>query len=153
MGKCMYHVHMTHWKSIRIVYGWTSALLPIRGLTLSSLTFWSGLYRKSIMKILSWAGKKFYNIRARMAMKCQGNEVKKNLQEIIIIIIIKLNWTAPCANVSSGICGQRRPRLDCASAQSDLGLRCPLAESLDTRECMNGEQRLGLYFAHLQGVN
>ena len=42
---------------------------------------------------------------------------------------------------SSGICGQRRPRSDCASAQSDQGLQCPLKESLDTREWMNGEQR------------
>ena len=29
------------------------------------------------------------------------------------------------------------------SAQSDQGLHCPLTESVDTTECMNGEQRLG----------
>ena len=28
-----------------------------------------------------------------------------------------------------GICGERRPRSDCASAQSDQDLRCPLSES------------------------
>ena len=39
-------------------------------------------------------------------------------------------WAAPCENVSSCICGQRRPR----SAQSDQGLHCPLTESLDTTE-------------------
>ena len=43
-----------------------------------------------------------------------------------------------CENVF-GICGQRRPRSDCAPAQSDLGLHCPLAESLDSTECMNGD--------------
>ena len=42
--------------------------------------------------------------------------------------------------MSFGICGQRRPRSACASAQADHGLRCPLTESLDTTECINGEQ-------------
>ena len=32
----------------------------------------------------------------------------------------------------SSICGQRRPRSDCASAQSDLGLRCSLTQSFNT---------------------
>ena len=42
------------------------------------------------------------------------------------------------------ICGQRRPRSDCASALSDQGLHCPLTESsLDTTECMNGDQMSG----------
>ena len=48
------------------------------------------------------------------------------------------------------ICGQRRPRSDCANAQSDLGLRCLLTESVDTTECMNGEQRPECYFAFAQ---
>ena len=48
------------------------------------------------------------------------------------------------------VCGQRRPRSDCADAQSDLGLQCPLTESLDTTECMNGEHRPGQYFAPAQ---
>ena len=30
------------------------------------------------------------------------------------------------------LCGQKRPRTDCACAQSDLGLHCPLTESLNT---------------------
>ena len=51
---------------------------------------------------------------------------------------------------SLGICGQRKPRSACASAQSDQGLHCPLTESLDTTECMNGEQGTGWYFAHAQ---
>ena len=47
-------------------------------------------------------------------------------------------------NASSGICGLRRPRSDCASAQSDQGLRCPLTESsLDTRDCVNRQQMHG----------
>ena len=33
-----------------------------------------------------------------------------------------------------GVCGQRRRRSDCASAQSDQSLRCPLAESLGSIE-------------------
>ena len=49
-------------------------------------------------------------------------------------------WAAPLKNVSSGICGQRRPRTACASAQSDQDIRCPLAESVNTIECINGEQ-------------
>ena len=48
-------------------------------------------------------------------------------------------WATPCENMSTGICGQRMPRSDCASAQSDQGLRCPLTESLDTIECNNGK--------------
>ena len=46
--------------------------------------------------------------------------------------------------------GQRRPRSDCADAQSDQGLRCPLTESLDTTEYMTEKQGPGLYFAHAQ---
>ena len=46
--------------------------------------------------------------------------------------------------------GQRRPRSECAHAQSDQGLPCPPAKSLATTECMNGEQRPGGYFAHAQ---
>ena len=43
-------------------------------------------------------------------------------------------WVAPCENVSSGICGHRRPRSDCAFAQSDQGLHCPLIEALNSVE-------------------
>ena len=48
--------------------------------------------------------------------------------------------------VSSGICGKESPRSTCKSEQSDL--HCPLTESFDTTDCMNGEQRPGWYFAH-----
>ena len=51
--------------------------------------------------------------------------------------------------MSSGICGQRRPRSAWASAQSDQGLHCLLTESLDATECINGEQQPG-YFGHAQ---
>ena len=61
----------------------------------------------------------------------------------------RINWNAPCKNVSSSMCGQQRPRSDCASAQSDQGLHCPLTESLDTTECMNREQRFALYSQNL----
>ena len=44
---------------------------------------------------------------------------------------------------NSGICGQRRSRSACASAQPDQGLCCPLTESLKTIECVNGEQMPG----------
>ena len=46
--------------------------------------------------------------------------------------LTKIIRVAPCENVSSVICGPRRPRSACTSAQSDKGLRCPLTESLDT---------------------
>ena len=42
------------------------------------------------------------------------------------------------------------PRSDCASAQSDLGLRCRLTESLDIEKCINGEQRPWCDCAHAQ---
>ena len=45
--------------------------------------------------------------------------------------------------LGSEICGQRRPRSACASALSDQDLHRPLTESLDTAECMNGEQMPG----------
>ena len=65
-----------------------------------------------------------------------------------------INWhyLMGCAmqKVSLGICRQRRPRSACASAQSDQGLHCPLTESLDTTECMNGDQRPEWYLAHVQ---
>ena len=51
-------------------------------------------------------------------------------------------------NVSSGICGQRRPRSACSSAQSDQGLRCLLTESSGTIECIDGEQMPGWDIAH-----
>ena len=45
---------------------------------------------------------------------------------------------------------QRSPRSACAFAQSDLGLHCLLTKSLDTTECMHGEQRPRWYFAIAQ---
>ena len=42
-------------------------------------------------------------------------------------------WAAPCEYVSLGICGQRRPRSACASAQSDHGLHCLLIKSLNVQ--------------------
>ena len=45
------------------------------------------------------------------------------------------NLVRPCKHRQAKMClrgmlGQRRPRSDCASAQSDQGLRCPLTKSL-----------------------
>ena len=56
------------------------------------------------------------------------------------------------SKASSGVCGQRRPRSACASAQSDQGLHCPLTISLGTSECMIVEQMPGRYFVHVQGA-
>ena len=52
-------------------------------------------------------------------------------------------WAAQCENVPPGICGQRRPRSACASAQSDQGPRWPQTEPMDTAECMTVEQMPG----------
>ena len=52
--------------------------------------------------------------------------------------------------MSSGICDQRMPKSPCASAQSEQDLHCPLTESWDTTECMNVEQKPGLYVAYAQ---
>ena len=55
-------------------------------------------------------------------------------------------WAVPCENLSLGIYGQRRLWSDCASAQSDLSLRCPQTDSSDTVKCINGEQMPGWEF-------
>ena len=57
-------------------------------------------------------------------------------------------WAMSCENVPSGICGRRRPRSDCASAQSDQCLHSPLTKLFDTTKCMGGEQRPGGYSAY-----
>ena len=49
-------------------------------------------------------------------------------------------WAMPCENMSLGICELQWPRSAGTPAQSDQGLHCLLTESLDTTECMNGEQ-------------
>ena len=61
--------------------------------------------------------------------------------ETVGFLTVTIIWATPCESVSSGMCGQRRPRSACASAQADQGLRCPLTDSLDTTECINREQR------------
>ena len=43
-------------------------------------------------------------------------------------------WKAPCENVFSGICEQRKPIPACPSAQSVQDLQCSLIESLNTME-------------------
>ena len=61
-------------------------------------------------------------------------------------------------------CGQRRPRPDCASAQSGLSLHCPLTDSFDIVEYIDIEQRslsgcaaslaeLDLYCSHMSRRN
>ena len=62
-----------------------------------------------------------------------------NLHQCFCIIL-----PMPCKNVSGNMLGI------CASAQFDQDLNYLLTESLDTTECMNGEQRLRWYFAHVQ---
>ena len=59
-------------------------------------------------------------------------------------------YAAQCENVSLDICGQRRSRSACASTQSDQSLTCPLTESLDAIEYLNGEQTTECYFARTQ---
>ena len=55
---------------------------------------------------------------------------------------IRLHWAKKCLRT----CRQQRPKSACAFVQSDHGICCPLAELLDTKECMNGEQRPRWYF-------
>ena len=56
----------------------------------------------------------------------------------------------PCKKRLFGHIRTAKAQISCASNQSDQGIHCPLAESLDTTECMNGEQRPGLDFKHAQ---
>ena len=70
-----------------------------------------------------------------LVLSCAGLYVSVSLD------IAEYTRAAPSKNMSSGICGQRRPRSACASAQADQGLHCLLTESLDTTKCMNGEQQ------------
>ena len=69
------------------------------------------------------------------------------------IILLPITWAALCENVILGIYEQQRPGSDCACAQSDQSLRCPHSGSLDTIECISGEQIPGWDFAHVQDVN
>ena len=69
---------------------------------------------------------------------------------IIIFHIITWKYVTPCKKGPSGTNSKQRHGLACPSVQSDQGLHCPLIESLDTTECMNGEQRPRWYFAHVQ---
>ena len=55
-----------------------------------------------------------------------------------------------CKNVSLGICRQRKLRLACTSMHSDQDLHGQLAKSLDTKECISGEQRPRCDFAQMQ---
>ena len=55
--------------------------------------------------------------------------------------MIRIIWTVPCKNMSSGICTQQKPISAWASVQSDQGFQCPQTESVATTECFNGEQR------------
>ena len=61
-------------------------------------------------------------------------------------------YAAQCERVSSDICRPRRPRSACASAQSVQGIHCKLKESLNTIDCMNGEQRPGWYFTNARMI-
>ena len=67
------------------------------------------------------------------------NSLKALTSEIVLLFQRSNIWAMPCKNMSSGIWGQQRPRLACASVQSDQGLHGLLTESLDTTECMNRE--------------
>ena len=49
-------------------------------------------------------------------------------------------WATPCENVSSDICGHRKPSSACASTQRDQGLRKPYTESLDSIKCMSSRK-------------
>ena len=63
-------------------------------------------------------------------------------------INVHLSCTKP--KCFQGMHRQRRPRSDLADVQSDQGACCPLTESLATIECINGEQKSGLNFVHVQ---
>ena len=82
-----------------------------------------------------------------------------NLYYLLPAFCLRLHWTVigptgvlsgrkrsdTCIGLSRMLAGRKRPDIDfsriLASAQSDQGLHCPLTESLDTIECINGEQR------------
>ena len=79
-------------------------------------------------------------------MICEKKEIFKMLSAALKVnkqLHHNITRATLSENLSSGICGQRRPRSACANAQSDQGLRRLLTESLDTIEYMNGEQMHG----------
>ena len=49
------------------------------------------------------------------------------------------NGSRHATNVSSSMCGQRKPRSDRVSAQYDYDLHRPLTEPFDAKECINRE--------------
>ena len=61
----------------------------------------------------------------------------------ISIYLNRRVFIMPCENVLSGICGQRKLRSACATAQPDQGLQFPLQDSLDTIGRSNREQMPG----------
>ena len=63
---------------------------------------------------------------------------KINFQEIYVTRRAKTSLQAYVDNED--------PRSACASAHSDQGIHYPIIESLDTTECMKGEQRPGCYY-------
>ena len=69
--------------------------------------------------------------------------MSQRIQAQYLSAMISDIWVVPREMMSLGICGQRRPRSACASAQSNQGLRCPLPESLGTTVCFNGGQKPG----------
>ena len=57
----------------------------------------------------------------------------------------QIKWAARSKVCFRGLHGQRRPRSDCADAQFEQGLSCPLLESLGTKECsVNSKGRMTL---------
>ena len=71
---------------------------------------------------------------------CIPTQMDTQIRQKLTCIFTGHGYSAPRENLFSGICGQRRPSSDCASAQSDQGLRYPLTESLSNTVWIDGEQ-------------
>ena len=68
---------------------------------------------------------------------------RRRFQGVVTRLFPGITYGPRHAKMWSGICEQQRPRWACASTQSDQGFCCPLTETVDTIECINGGKMPG----------
>ena len=92
-------------------------------------------------------GSKFRQQLEVLMEKLKSTVSYKNKTKWILNKNNATKWAAPW-KMCLWAWGQWKPWSDCTSVQSDQGLHYPLTKSLNTTECMNGEQKPGWCSAH-----
>ena len=104
------------------------------------LTHWSSGYRIIVNYISGYRVIVNYISGYRIIVNYISGRLSVNVNNAYCLLVV-LNTGRVIENMFSGICGQRRPWSDCASAQSDQSRRCPLTESLDANRMYMYEWR------------